>query len=199
MQRRFGGVADAARTVAALERERARRRNVRALREWGAGPAAAGPAADAAFAENVQGLARAVGDAWALGERGGRVAQVLEMFRWWVGGVEAVWEGRAAPAAGRARAGEFVEDLGEDWRGEVSALIRRLGALERGLQSLPAAADGSSLAALITAFGELIKGMTEELKTVQSVEKKIMEGEAGWIDNALSQLDFSVSQDGGWS
>jgi len=197
MQRRFEGVAGAARTVAALERDRAHRRNVRAVRAWGSGAAAEGPAADAAFAENVQGLARAVGDAWALGERGGRVAQVLEMFRRWVGGVEGVWEGRAGPAPGRARSGEFVEDLGEDWRGEVAALIRRLGALERGLQSLPAAADGSSLAAVIAAFVELVKGMTEELKTVQSVERKIMEGEAGWIDNALSQLDFSVYQDGG--
>ena len=211
-ERRISGVAAAARSVAGVERDRARRRNVCALRDWGvqarggaaggaaaAGAGASAPAADAAFAENVQVLARAVDDAWGLGERGGRVAQVLEMFARWIAGVEAVWEGRAAPAAAPAkkRAGEFVEDLGDDWRGEVAALIRRLGALERGLESLPAAAEGSSLAAVIGAFVELIKGMAEELMAIQSVERNIMVGEAGWIDNALSQMDFSFLPDSG--
>lgn len=198
-RRRFGSwfkeVARLAAQVQEKEREGIKKGNLIALREWGASER--GGAEDAAFAENVQTLATVVRDASLLGEEGGRVYEVLEAFERWIGDAEGVLERRAKEQPTSMNASAFVDDLGETWRTEVGALIRRLGGLERALVSLPLAKEGSSLADVIKIFEEFVKGMKEELGVVQGIERAVVEGERRWVDGALEGIDWGVGMEVG--
>lgn len=190
LEGRFAEIVRRAEKVQEKEKEGVGRRNLEALREWGA-------VAEEAFAENVRTLAGVVGNASLLGEEGGRVYRVFGLFERWIGEVEGLWERRADGQGTATRASVFVDDLGESWRVEVASLIRRLGILERALASLPPAKEGSSLADVIRVFGELVSGMKAELGVVQGIEEAVVEGERRWVDRALEGIDWGFETEVG--
>ena len=190
---KFDSVAKKAERVSALERETVKAKNISALRAWGAPSFSSfseeGEGDEAGiFAENVQTLARVVQDVSILAEEGGRVDNVLSEFERWVSHVEAIWDARGSNKAGTAGDWDVIEGLGETWRTEVANLTRRLGSLGRALESLPNPEEGSGIEAVVKGFGELVRGLEEELKVVRDVERGVGERERSWVDERLAVL-----------
>ena len=190
---KFDSVAKRAERVGTLEREAVKSRNLAALRAWGAPfPSSEneeGEGVEAGiFAELVQTLARVVQDVSLLVEEGGRVENVLREFRRWASQVEVIWGVRGLKEIGTARDGDVIEGLGETWRTEVANLTRRLGGLRRSLESLPKPDEGSTIDVVLKGFGELIRGLEQELKIVMEVEHSVGEREKTWVDEKLADM-----------
>jgi hypothetical protein len=172
---KFNDVAARAQVVQQNEKEIRHRDNVTALLEWGGGP-------DAALGENIQTLAGIVQEVTVMSEENGRVHSCVTSFEEWF---EVVQEVRAE----RGSAAIFVEGLGEEWRAETTALVRRLSGLWRMLETLERPAEPSSVADIVFGTRDLLKGMLDEITTVVDIEKTVMEREKDWVDEQLRQLE----------
>jgi hypothetical protein len=187
LHRKFDDVAKKCESVQETERGVRQNVNVNALKEWGAGDAGL-------LAENVQLLASVVEEVMVLVEEDGRVYGVLSIFEEWMTYVNNIWQIRqSAPSRGET---EFIEGLGEKWRAECRALMRRLGALGRVLDGLERAQEGSSLYSVMENVRKLRSGAVEELKTVLSIEEDIVKREKVWVDEMIGGLDRHIGRAG---
>jgi hypothetical protein len=175
---KFHDVAALAESVQRLEREARARRNVAALQAWGGG-------VDADLGAHVQALAGVVGDLLMLCEDGGRASLNVDVFADWIEAVDELWGMRRDGLVG---GDEFIDGLGENWRGEVAALLRRVTGLLRVLEALERPVPGSTVDDIVRNLEEFLKGTLEELQTIQAIEKVVMDGERQRIDNFLRHL-----------
>jgi hypothetical protein len=179
LQGKFEGVARKCDGVQAEERVASKNGNLDALKEWGAGD-------EGLLAENVQLLASVVEEVMALVEPDGRIQRILGVFEEWIEWVSGVWDDRQSLSSEKI---EFVEGLGEKWRAECKALLRRLGALGRVLDGLERAKEGSSLYFIIEGVGILRNGAIEEMKSVLKLEEGVVEQERAWVDERVGRLE----------
>jgi hypothetical protein len=140
--------------------------------------------------ENVALLSTVLGEVLSLVEDGGRVHQSLEMFEAWIAWVEAIYGGREARGTSNI---EFVEGLGEGWRGEVNVLVRKLQGLARQVDALgDAGEEGSSLAEILGALGTLTRGAVEELRAVEGLEREVVGRERRWVDEQVANIGGEI-------
>lgn len=177
---KFHDVVALAESVQGLERDVRMRRNVAALETWGGG-------ADADLGAHVQALAGVIQDLLMLCEDGGRVSLNVDVFAEWIEAVDELWTMRRDGLVGND---EFVDGLGESWRTEVSALLRRVTGLLRMLEGLEKPVQGSTVDDIVQNLEEFLKGTLEELQTIQAIEKVVMDGERQRIDNFLRHLSY---------
>ena len=180
---------DTARRVVHVQEEEKKaliRRNVNALKLWGA----SAEGRDGGFAELVQPLAGIVNEVWLLTEEGGRMERTVAEFERWVAWIEEIWAQRKG-SDGMAGA-EFVDGLGDAWKAEAGALIRRLDNMKRVIGFLPPAMKGSNLERVVRKFGELIDGLVGELGLLVRTETLIVEQEKRWVDERMAALADEV-------
>jgi hypothetical protein len=180
LHRKFDDVAKKCERVQEKERDVRKTVNVQALKEWGADDSGL-------LAENVQLLASVVEEVMVLVEEDGRVHGVLAIFEEWMNYVDSIWSIRQSTSS----QGEidFIDGLGEKWRAECRALMRRLGALGRVLEGLERAEEGSSLFSLMENVAQLRGGVMEELKTVLRIEEDVVMREKIWVDEMIGGLE----------
>ncbi|KAF2435459.1 hypothetical protein EJ08DRAFT_338623 [Tothia fuscella] len=180
LHRKFDSVVAKCDSVQQMETRNRKLANVDALREWGAGDSGL-------LAENVQVLAGVVTEVMQLVESEGRVQGILDIFSEWIQWVGTIWESREHSNS-QAEV-EFIEGLGEPWRAEVRALIRKLGNMGRVLDGLERPKEGSSLGSLVDGVVRLVAGVLEELKVVLKLENEGVEKEKRWVDETMARLD----------
>jgi hypothetical protein len=165
------------------EGELRQRANITALQEWCKGDFSL-------LGEQISNLSNIVGEIMnLLDESGGRVSQVLEMFEAWITWVEAVYASRESRGARHA---EFIEGLGDGWKSEVGALVRKLQGLSRQLDGIGKVnlCDGerSSLAELMRGLKALTRGAGDELRLVEGLESEVVRKEGRWVDEQIAGM-----------
>lgn len=151
--------------------------NLHALQEWSSGSATFG------LAENIQLLGPLLNELRALTDSGGRHTRVVQEFEQWMGRAEQVWAGRAA-----ARRVEVVEGLGDEWRVEAAALVRKVSGLAREADRLVAPAWGSSISSVVMGCRALVEGMVGELQLMRRVEAEVGEDEARFVEQGVQGI-----------
>jgi hypothetical protein len=184
LQKKFNVVAQKCEAVQNKERDVRKNINIHVLQEWGAGDSGL-------LAENVRLFSSVVQEVLSLVETDGRVQQVLDVFEAWIEYVDNIWSTRHTSPASAGET-EFIDSLGEAWRSECRALMRRLGALGRVLDGLEKPGEGSSLSALMQGVGELRKGAVEELGVVLKLEANVVSKEGTWVNQAVGALEVSL-------
>jgi hypothetical protein len=181
LKHKFTDVIAECEVVRAKEKDSRRRANTAALKEWCKGDMAL-------LAENVVTLSTVVNEVMQLVEDGGRVHQAIEIFEAWITWVEAVYSSRDQSRG----TSEFVEGLGDAWKTEVNALVRKLGGLSRQLDRLGGAEEGSSLYETLSGFRALTRGAVEELRAVEALEGEVVKRERRWIDEQIGGLEGEI-------
>lgn len=151
--------------------------NLHALQEWKSGSATFG------LAENIQLLGPLVNELRALTDSGGRHTRVVQEFEEWAARAEEVWAGRES-----RQSVEVVEGLGEGWKVEVAALIRKVTALARDADRLVEPGPGSSISAVVGGCRALVTGMVGELQLMRRVEGEVGSDEARFVDMGLQGI-----------
>ncbi|KAH7052243.1 hypothetical protein B0J12DRAFT_571847 [Macrophomina phaseolina] len=151
--------------------------NVHALQEWKSGSATSG------LAENIQLLGPLLNELRALTDSGGRHTRAVQEFEEWAARAEQVWAGREA-----GQRVEVVSRLGDAWKVEVGALLRKETALAREAEGLAEAAAGSSIRAVVDGSRALVAGMVEELQLMRRVEVLVGEDEARFVESGLQGI-----------
>lgn len=182
LKHKFTDVAAECEVVRAKEKDLRKRNNTAALKEWCKGDIAL-------LGENIANLSSVVSEVMSLVEDGGRVHQALEMFEAWITWVEAIYQGREQQ--GR-RHTDFIEGLGDGWKSEVSALVRKLQGLSRQLDGLGRMAEGSSLHDIVSGLRALTRGAVEELRAVEGLEAEVVKREARWVDEQVGGMSAEI-------
>jgi len=78
-----------------------------------------------------------------------------------------------------------VEGLGDAWKVESEALMRKLAALKRDVDALVAPDGGSTVAAVLDACRCLLEDALEEVRVMRVIERGVVDREARWIDEML--------------
>lgn len=114
--------------------------------------------------------------------------RLTDDFEEWMNWVSQVWEKRERRLQEGGRDLDSAEGLGDAWKAENAALTRKLTVFSRDLETLAEPAAGSSVAAMVSCCRQLLRGMLEELQTMQSIEMEVVLREREWIEGGLAAL-----------
>jgi hypothetical protein len=168
---------------AMLEYERAgqEQKNLQALLEW------SGDSSSMGLIELVQILSGPLHEVPSLLEPGGRCERLIEEFEHWMARVEHVWSTRSnsAMSDGDSRS---IEELGDNWKGENMALIRKVTSFARDLEQVREPSSGSSIAYIVETCTALLRGLSEELQLMQALEIGVVAKEKEWVEARLRAI-----------
>ncbi|KAI9839134.1 MAG: hypothetical protein M1819_003127 [Sarea resinae] len=172
------------RNLREAEQDQIKKANLVALSDW-ASPAHSGVTSlsfGLGLPEKAQLLGQIVTEISHLTDQpGGRFTKYEKDFAQWVTRVQDVWGGRE----GGSHNADFLEGLGSGWHTESLVLERKLISFVRDLEGLGEAADGSSLAAILTACRIMAENLRNEIGVMQDIEREIMASERRWIEDGL--------------
>jgi len=155
------------------ERKTHEAKNVATLKAWDGG---------AGLAENVRVLASVLKDLLDLTDDAGRHTKLLRDFEHWFSWSNYVLKARAEQKDERL---EFVEGLGDAWKMESEALMRKLAVLKRDVEALVAPDKGSTVAAVLDSCRCLLEDALEEVRTIWGIEQEVVDKEARWVEERL--------------
>ncbi|KIW08869.1 uncharacterized protein PV09_00793 [Verruconis gallopava] len=182
LKHKFTDVAAECEVVQQKEKEWQRQKNVAALKEWSNGDLGL-------LAENVATLSNVINEIMHLIEGGGRVQQTLDVFEAWITWVEAIYNNRDQH---RQAQSEFITGLGDGWRNEIAALLRKLAGLVRQLDGLGSGQESSSLNGMLNGLRMLTRGIIEELKALEALESAVVRREGKWVDKQIEGLEREI-------
>ena len=166
-----------------LEQETAshEQKNLETLLQWSAGSASAG------LIEHIQILSELLHALPSLIEPGGRLYVLMEDFGRWALEVQEVRSSRQDPN----RPGESlrsIEGLGDSWKAENAALLRKLTAYARELGKVDQPAAGTSIASIVETCAALLEGVLDELHVTKTIEESVVGEEKQWIEDRLNAI-----------
>ncbi|KAL1389781.1 hypothetical protein HDK64DRAFT_268444 [Phyllosticta capitalensis] len=159
--------------------------NLQALQEWSSGSSKLG------LAENVQLLGPVLNELRALTDSGGRYTRLVQEFEQWVAQVEEIWSHREVK-----QSFDVADSLGEEWKTEVSSLIRKVSLLAREMERIVEPRNGSSIAAVVSQCRSLVKGMSKELQNMRRIEIDVEKREAQFVDAGLESIAATPQGEG---
>jgi hypothetical protein len=170
-----------------LENERAgqEQKNLQSLLEWSAGGSTAG------LVEHVQILSEPLHELPSLVEPGGRLQRLVVEFEQWMSWVQEIRSARGGYAGGN-KALETIEGLGGSWKAESAALIRKLTVFASDLERLASPTPGSSIASMVDACTSILRGILDELQTMQKIEIEVVTTEKLWVEDRLRTIARDV-------
>jgi hypothetical protein len=168
---------------AMLEYERAgqEQKNLQALLEWSGGSSSMG------LIEYVQILSGPLHELPSLLEPGGRCERLVDEFDRWMTRVEYLWSTRS-DAALRDGDSRSIEGLSDEWKGENMALIRKVTSFARDLEQVRKPSSGSSIAGIVETCTTLLRGLSEELQLMQTLETGVVAKEKDWVEARLQAI-----------
>ncbi|KAI9681441.1 MAG: hypothetical protein M1817_002725 [Caeruleum heppii] len=122
---------------------------------------------------------------------GGRYHKLQLSFEGWLAEVLRIWHTRDAPRPVPEDLA-FVEPLTEERKTQSGAVARKLVSLDRGLDELGPAHEGSALSALLSRCRTAVADLQTGLGLMQELEQNIGECEQQWITAKVGSLDASV-------
>lgn len=185
LQTKFDEVASLNQVMQEKERLGQEQKNILALREWN------GPNALSGLVEHIQALSSPLHELPSLLDPGGRFFQLVETFTQWISRVDEVWSNRTETRAQRNLM-QSLEGLGDTWRGEHAAMMRKLTAFARHLGGLPQAVPGSSIAHIVSRCQSLVDGLLSELQIMQATENDVVAREKRWVEERLRTIAQDV-------
>ncbi|KAH6620382.1 hypothetical protein C7974DRAFT_232442 [Boeremia exigua] len=168
-----------------LEHERSgqEQKNIQALLEW------TGNKTSASLVEYIQVLSGPLHELPALVQTGGRFQRHVSAFeQWvcWIGEVRTARQNRTEASLGS------IEGLGDTWKAENVALMRKLASFSRDLSGLSQPSAGSSIASIVACCDALLSGLLEELQIMQAVEADVVEKEKEWVETRLQGIAANI-------
>ncbi|KAL1611442.1 hypothetical protein SLS59_000161 [Nothophoma quercina] len=170
---------------AMLEHERSgqEQKNLQALLEW------TGAKASASLVEHIQVLSGPLHELPSLVQTGGRFQRHVAAFEQWMSWVEEVRSARESRKEGGLGS---IEGLGDAWKAENAALMRKLTSFSRDLGGLSQPAAGSSIASIIGNCESLLDGLLEELRVMQGIEADVVSKEKEWVETRLQGIAADI-------
>lgn len=168
-----------------LEHERSgqEQKNLQALLEW------TGDKSSISFVEHIQILSGPLHELPSLVAVGGRFQRLAGAFDQWVSWVKEVQSARQD----RTETGMgSIEGIGDAWKAENAALMRKLTSFARDLESLAQPADGSSIASIVSSCKVLLEGLLYELQVMQTIEADVVAKEKEWVETRLQGIAADI-------
>ncbi|KAI8937519.1 hypothetical protein NX059_005237 [Plenodomus lindquistii] len=182
---RFEEVASLHQTMLEHERAGQEQKNLQSLIEWSSGSSSMG------LAEHVQALSEPLHELPSLVEPGGRLQKLVSEFEHWNSWVQEVRRARQ-DASGSMAGLRTIEGLGDSWKAESAALVRKLTSFLRALDSLDVPAAGSSLLLIVDSCKALLGGILEELHVMQTLEADLVTKERFWVEDRLKLIARAI-------
>jgi hypothetical protein len=167
----------------ALEQERAgqEQKNLQALLEW------SGNSPSAGLVEHIQILSGPLHELPSLVEPGGRVWRLVDTFSRWLSWVEEIRTARQC-GTGDESDPRPISGLNDSWKAENAALVRKLTSFSRDLDNVDQPAQGSSIFCIVDSCQSLLKGLLDELHTMQAIEIDTVAKEKDWVESQLHTI-----------
>ncbi|CAO2657429.1 Nn.00g035550.m01.CDS01 [Neocucurbitaria sp. VM-36] len=181
LHKKFEEAASLYQAMLEIERIGQEQKNLQSLFEWSAGKSSAG------LIEYIQILSGPLHELPTLVEEGGRLQRVVSDFQHWISWVQEVQCARSASTEQKGSAGT-IEGLGDSWKTETAGLIRKITSFARDLERIDQPATGSSIACIVDTCKSLLRGILDELHTIQTIEADVVTMEKGWVEDRLRAI-----------
>lgn len=181
LHKKFEEVASLYQAMLQYERTGREEKNLQALLEWSAGRASSG------LIEHIQILSEPLYELPSLADSGGRLQRLVDNFEHWVLQVQEVRSARQDLALNKGGLAT-IEGLGDSWKAENAALIRKITSFARDLDKLDQPSPGSSIACIVDACRSLLGGILDELYAMQTIEAEVVSGEKEWVEDRLKTI-----------
>jgi hypothetical protein len=178
LHRRFEEVASLHQAMLESDRAGQEQKNLQALLEWSAGTSSVG------LIEYIQILSGPLHELPSLLETGGRFERLMGEFEHWISRVEHLWSSRRTSTSHDGSL-ESIEGLGDLWKAENAALIRKVTSFARDLDQVQHPSGGSSIACIVDTCRSLLEGLSDELHVIQAIEAEVAEKEKEWVETRL--------------
>jgi hypothetical protein len=185
LHKKFEEVASLHHAMLEYERAGQEQKNLQALLEWSTGTSSLG------LIEYIQILSGPLHELPSLLESGGRAERLTNEFEHWVSRVEHLWSARRSATINNGDM-ESVEGLGDSWKAETAALIRKVTSFTRDLDQVRQPVSGSSIASLVETCRELLRGLADELHIMHTIEAGVVEKEKEWVEARLQAIARDV-------
>lgn len=163
------------------EHEGQEQKNIQSLLEWSSGASPTG------LTEHIQALSGPLHDLPSLVEPNGRLRRLVIEFERWASRVEQLSSARKDVYLGD-EAAETIEGLGDSWKSENMALVRKLTSFARDLETLSQPSHGSSISCMVEMCKSLLAGILKELQIMQLIEAYVVDSEKKWVESQLDRI-----------
>ncbi|KAF2823421.1 hypothetical protein CC86DRAFT_328720 [Ophiobolus disseminans] len=181
LRERFEEVASLHQAMLEYERAGQEQKNVQALLGWSAEMSSVGLIAC------IQILSGPLHELPLLVEPGGRFQRLVGEFGSWISRVEHIWSDRTCSTTDNSNL-DYVEGLGDMWKGENVALIRKVTSFARDLDQVRQPSSASSIASIVSTCKALLKGLSDELHMMQVVEADVVHKEKEWVEACVQAI-----------
>jgi hypothetical protein len=183
LRSKFDEVASIYQVMLEHERSGQEQKNLQALLEW------TGDKTSASLVEHIQALSGPLHELPSLVQIGGRFQRLLGAFEQWMSWVEEVRSARQSQTECGQRP---IEGLGDAWKAENAALMRKLTSFSRDLSGLSQPVAGSSIASIVSSCEALLDGLLKELRVMQGIEADVVSKEEEWVEMRLEDIAADI-------
>jgi hypothetical protein len=185
LRKKFEEVASLHQAMLECERAGQEQKNLQALLEWSDGMSSL------SLIEYIQILSGPLHELPSLLEPGGRSERLVHDFERWMSRVEQLWSDRVSTTLDNGNL-EAVESLGDSWKAENAALIRKVTSFARDLDQIQQPSPGSGIACIVDACKTLLEGLSAELYEIQAIEAEVVAREKQWVETRLQAIARDV-------
>jgi hypothetical protein len=182
LRRKFDEVASLYQVMQENERQGQEQKNIQALREWNSG------SSTFALVEHIQILSGPLHELPSLMDSGGRFMRLVDESERWTSKVVEIWAAREDDMNGRGGDQGHIEGLGDSWKAENAALMRKLTTFSRDLNRITQPASGSSIASIVAICKILLEGILNELHVMRTIEASVVAREQEWVEIRLQAI-----------
>jgi hypothetical protein len=185
LHKKFEEVASFYRAMLESERAGQEQKNLQALLEWSGGSSSVG------LVEYIQILSGPLHELPSLLGAGGRFERLIGEFEHWISRVEHLSSRRLTSTLNDGNS-ESVEGLGDSWKAENAALVRKVTSFARDLDQVQRPSEGSSIASIVDTCKALLNGLSEELHVIQTIEAAVVAKEKEWVEARLQAFARNI-------
>jgi hypothetical protein len=185
LQMTFEEVVGLHQTMLKHEQAGQEQKNLQAFIEW------SNQSSSTSLNEKTQLLSGSLHELPALVEPGGRFQRLVGEYERWMVRVESMRSARVSMSNNRSDLGP-VEGLGDLWKVENAALIRKITSLAHDLGHLDQTSPGSSINCVVETCSALLQAFSDELQTMQSIEADVVSKEKDYVEACLQAIALDV-------
>lgn len=160
-------------------------RNLQVLIEW------SNRTPSASMVEYIQSLSGPLHELPSLVEPGGRFQRLVGEYEQWMLRVEHLRPARVSMSDNRNDL-RPVGGLGDLWKAENAALVRKVTSLARDLNGLGQTPPGSSVTSVVGTCSALLQACLDELQTMRSIEADVVSKEKDHVEAHLKAIALDV-------
>ena len=184
LQLQFDEVSRLCSDIAELSSSQRRLHNYPALLDWSQS------GSKVEFTERLQILSHSLTDLGNLLNSNSRYKRVTTTFEEWFDRASLILQSRKTAEDGSI---DFIEEIGDGWRAEVSSMNKKMTTISRELDRLGKPRADSTLGRIVGLLRGASKRMLEELETIKAIESAMMASEAEWVHKEASRVVLEMT------